>query len=265
MRSRDAIGVCRPRAGCGTALCSVGLVLWAGCSHRNRQPGVEMPPPESPRPATTTAATAAAAARPAPAASSASPRPSQFNSPVAPAPAGQTAPGPEDKGADDEKPRDFTAELERMIGRPSECLKPRTADRAPGRVDIGLIANVMPSGAVRHGEVSCRALQSEELACVQRRLEALHFAPPIENAPFSVRGTLQLELPLARGAVVDTNAPPAATADGRTPGIVPPADPGIVPPADPGVVPPPDPGVVPPGDPGIVPPPDPPAEVLYPQ
>jgi hypothetical protein len=92
-----------------------------------------------------------------------------------------------------EKPRrNLQNELETMMGSPADCLAARPADQAPARVNISLSANVMPSGAVGRGEVSAPDLSPEEISCVRTRLEALHFAPPIENAPFTVNGALTL-------------------------------------------------------------------------
>ena len=79
-----------------------------------------------------------------------------------------------------------------MIGSPAACLTPRPANEAPARVRIGLTASVMPSGAVGRGEVSAPGLSPSEIDCVRKRVESVRFAPPIENAPFTVNGSITL-------------------------------------------------------------------------
>lgn len=89
-------------------------------------------------------------------------------------------------------PRNLKAELESMMGSPITCLKPRPANEAPPSVSISLTASVMPSGAVGRGEVSAPGLEPDEVSCVRSRLESLHFAEPIENAPITVSGSITL-------------------------------------------------------------------------
>ena len=102
-------------------------------------------------------------------------------------PAEQAAPDDPEK-----PPRNMSAELESMIGSPASCLAPRPANEAPSQVSISLGASVMPSGAVGRGEVSAPGLSPTELDCVRKRLESVRFAPPIENAPFTVNASITL-------------------------------------------------------------------------
>lgn len=92
----------------------------------------------------------------------------------------------------DKPPRNLRQELETMMGSPVSCLAARPANAAPNRVDISLSASVMPSGAVGRAEVSAPGLNPEEVACLRARLETLRFAQPIENAPFTVNGSITL-------------------------------------------------------------------------
>jgi hypothetical protein len=173
--------------------------------------------------------------------------------PAAPAaeqePTAMPSSGPE--RADEKPERDFSAELVRMMGDPSSCLKPRAAENAPSNLAIAVTASVMPSGAVGQTEVSAAELDSSELACLKARAAGLHFAPPIENAPFSVRGTVQLtrdvtHAPLAAKPVEapPANADPSAAPPPVTPSTEPiPDRPPVTPstepvPAQPPVVPP---------------------------
>ena len=93
-----------------------------------------------------------------------------------------------------EKPvRNLQHELESMIGSPVDCIAPRAAANAPPQLRLSLSASVMPSGAVGRGEVSASSeLTKPELDCVRGRLEALHFAAPIDNAPLTVSGSITL-------------------------------------------------------------------------
>jgi hypothetical protein len=103
---------------------------------------------------------------------------------------------PDTPAASDEaekKPeRDFSNELAQMMGSPADCLDVRPAADAPKQLDISLSTRVMPSGAVASSEVQASGLGPGELACLRRRMEGLHFAPPIEHAPFAVNGTIHL-------------------------------------------------------------------------
>ena len=94
----------------------------------------------------------------------------------------------------DKQPRNLQQELESMIGSPVDCLAPRPREGAPPELRLSLSASVMPSGAVGRGEVSGSAqLTKPELDCVRARIEGLHFATPIENAPLTVSGSITLK------------------------------------------------------------------------
>jgi hypothetical protein len=100
---------------------------------------------------------------------------------------------PEDQPAEEEKPqRNFSNELVQLVGSPLDCLKVRPPENAPSTLEISLSTKVMPSGAVAGSEVSAPGLEADELACLRRRVEKIHFAQPIENAPFPVSGSLRL-------------------------------------------------------------------------
>jgi hypothetical protein len=109
------------------------------------------------------------------------------NEPETVLPAEQAAPEEAEKPA-----RNLSRELESMMGSPVSCLQQRTAAEAPASVRIGLSASVMPSGSVGRTEVSAPGLAPEEIRCLQKRLEALQFAQPIDNAPLTVTGSITL-------------------------------------------------------------------------
>jgi hypothetical protein len=227
----------------------IGLVLCVGCSRHS-----------TPEPAPARSRTSAAGPK------ASSDKSSTSISVQSAKTAAPDTPAPEARPADAPPPRDFSAELVAMMTSAASCLKAQLGEQPGGPVMIGLTANVMPSGAVRHGAVS-GSLAQDELDCVRRLLETLHFAAPIENAPFAVQASLKVNRPTTSGEPVQQAAREADTAMvvpddyAPTPGVVPTPDPGELPTPDPGVVPPEDPGVVPPEDPGVVPPSDPPASI----
>jgi hypothetical protein len=123
--------------------------------------------------------------------------------------------------------RDFAAEMTQMLGSPLSCFGARAANDAPAQLDIALSTHVMPSGTVTQSQVSAPGLAPNEIACLRSRLEALHFAGPIENAPFSVQGSLHLTREAAAAPPVPTDearAAAAAQADNNGPAMPGPAD-----------------------------------------
>jgi hypothetical protein len=97
-----------------------------------------------------------------------------------------------------------------MLGSPASCLEPRTADASQSTLQVGVDTQVMPSGAVSRAQVSGAGLTQVERQCITKRVETLHFAQPIENAPFPVHANIALQLSAA--AKVATPAQLAAAA-----------------------------------------------------
>ena len=124
-------------------------------------------------------------------------------------PANQAAPAAPSGEQPDAGTRDFPSELVRAFGDPASCLSPRPSGAAPSAIVIALATQVMPSGAVGHSEVSGAGLDPQELGCLRRRLDAVHFSGPIVNAPFPVRGNVTLN------RRVDPSAPAAAKNPGQ--------------------------------------------------
>jgi hypothetical protein len=122
--------------------------------------------------------------------------------------------------------RDFAAELTQMLGSPLACFAARAANDAPTQIDIALSTHVMPSGSVTQSQVTAPALAPNEVACLRSRLEALHFAGPIENAPFTVQGSLHLTRAAAPtpAPTDEARAAAAAQADDNAPAMPGPAD-----------------------------------------
>jgi hypothetical protein len=142
--------------------------------------------------------------------------------PLAAAPAEDPAAQPAQAKAEAKPPRDFSRELVQMLGNPVACLSARAVTDAPRELEIALATQVMPSGAVGRSEVSAAGLEAGELACLRGKVEALHFAGPIENAPFAVRGSIHL----TRSA---TPAPTAPSGDGPANGDGTKGDPSAAP------------------------------------
>jgi hypothetical protein len=150
------------------------------------------------------------------------PQPQPTAEPVAQAPLEDPAAQPAAE-AEAKPARDFAAELTQMLGNPLSCFNARAASDAPGQLDIALSTHVMPSGTVTQSQVSAPGLAPSEVACLRGRLEALHFAGPIENAPFTVQGSFHLTRAAPAAAVPTDEARAAAAA---------PADNGAAAPAD---------------------------------
>ncbi len=185
---------------------------------------------------------------------------------------------PQDRAKRDLRKRDFSAELVSILGLPSSCLKPRAASTGPSTTDLSVTAHVMPSGSVSRGEAASAQLDANELACVRRLVESVHFAQPIDNAPFSVSATVKIQLHDANGGQarapvqlpVQLQGPPNPYAPPKVglppphvdePGNVPTPAPPTVYPSAPGNVPTPAPPTVYPSVPGNVPTPAPPAQM----
>lgn len=136
------------------------------------------------------------------------------------------------------EPRNFSDELMGMLGNPADCLTPRADNGSALPLAISIDAQVMPSGAVASSHVTAATLARSELACITRRVEALHFPPPIHNAPFSVHGSMALQPTAAAkpalapqlAAAPEQEFPPLHAAEGQA-FLEPTPEPPAVPPA----------------------------------
>jgi hypothetical protein len=108
------------------------------------------------------------------------------------APAAPVAP-PKDAKKEEEKPRDYSAELLAALGTPTDCLKPRSAADAPSEISISLEAHLVEIGMVTRAYAQSSQLDKEELACVQQRLGGVRFHAPVDGTPRSVAATLTLK------------------------------------------------------------------------
>jgi hypothetical protein len=149
--------------------------------------------------------------------------------PAAPVPAPLEDPSAQPAAEAEAKPaRDFAAEMTQMLGNPLTCFGARAANDAPSQLDIALSTHVMPSGTVTQSQVSAPGLAPNEIACLRSRLEALHFAGPIENAPFSVQGSMHLTraaaAPVPTTPTDEARAAAAAQTDNNAPAMPGPAD-----------------------------------------
>lgn len=131
--------------------------------------------------------------------------------------------------------RDYSAEVARAIGVPSECITPEIARGAGRELRIPVRVSVSHSGRVTRAEVE-GSLPREARECVRRRAEAISVAPPIAGAPRTIAAELVIEVtppPVAEappppawrlppGAQPPAITLPAVGAEGRPPGTVPP-------------------------------------------
>jgi len=101
---------------------------------------------------------------------------------------------PRDAKKEEEKPRDYSAELLAALGTPTDCLKPRSAADAPSEISISLEAHLVEIGMVTRAYARSSQLDKDELACVQQRLGGLRFRAPVDGTPRAVGATLTLQL-----------------------------------------------------------------------
>lgn len=126
------------------------------------------------------------------------------------------APEPEAAAvAEQEKPRDYSAELLSGMRGAESCVKPRLASEAlPSELAIALEGLVLESGTVVTGAARAAMLTPEELECVKRRLESTRLPPNVKEAPRRVHATLTLKFkkqePAAQPGVAP--APPTPSA-----------------------------------------------------
>lgn len=176
----------------GAALsCGLSLLASAGCHSKSDTGITELPP-----------ATRGVGTSQAPSASDTLERQSPRMQPLQQSPdthnlpALAEAPGllPQDEpAAAPPEARDFSAELTRMIGNPASCLVPRPDNGSLLPIQIAIATQLMPSGAVAYTRVDAPTLSRAELSCITQRVETLHFAQPITNAPLGVRASLALQ------------------------------------------------------------------------
>ncbi len=123
------------------------------------------------------------------------PEPEPFEEPTA-APVAKAEAKPEE-----EKKRDYGAELVRAVGGAEGCVKPRAPDAPlPTTVSISLEAYVLESGAVSRGYARSSSLTPEELDCVKTRIEHARLGPAVEEAPRRIDATVELTFKLPEPA-----------------------------------------------------------------
>jgi len=96
----------------------------------------------------------------------------------------------------DDKPleaRDYPAELLQRLGNPASCLAQRPNDGKLGPLQIGISAQLMPSGALARTELQGQELSGAERACLAQRVGAVRLQAPIDGAPFAIQASLTLQ------------------------------------------------------------------------
>jgi hypothetical protein len=110
---------------------------------------------------------------------------------------------------EEEKPRDYPAELLAAARGSESCVQARTASTSlPTELLISLDALVLESGTVVSATARAAALTPEELECVNKRLESTRLPANVKDAPRRVSATLKLTFK----AQPDPAAPAANTA-----------------------------------------------------
>jgi hypothetical protein len=126
-------------------------------------------------------------------------------------PAAAVAPEEQPKAEDQKEPRDYPSELLQRLGNPASCLSPRVNDGTAHPFQIGIAAQLMPSGALARTDLTAPELSSAERACLAQRVGAVHLAGPIEGAPLGIQTSLTLQPSAAASAAAPTAK---ANADG---------------------------------------------------
>jgi hypothetical protein len=103
----------------------------------------------------------------------------------------QTPPeaGTEQDGGED---RDLAGELRQSLGNPAGCLQGQSGE-LPDELTLNVSAVFVSTGRVTRAEVSHPALSRQANRCLRKHVEAVQLAAPIEDAPRTVRTSLQLE------------------------------------------------------------------------
>jgi hypothetical protein len=187
----------RPRAH-AWLLCA-GLALGLGCSDpapvQTRPRGIA-PGEEVPRGPVTL---------PTPPAAPSTPPPSSLSSPFAKkgAPGALTRVEVVDAGtsgaapapvADAGPPRDLSSELVAKLGRPADCIDLAKAAQAGGRLNIVVVAEVMPSGRITRAQASAPDQPASALRCLEQKATSAGLRGPIPGAPLSVTATMPIEV-----------------------------------------------------------------------
>jgi hypothetical protein len=145
-------------------------------------------------------------AQPAPAPAPPPPPPSSLASPFATKldPGALTRREPEDAGLapgrpeapvpDAGKPRDLSSELLDKLGRPTDCIDLAKAVAAGGRVNIVVVAEVMPSGRITRAQASAADQPASALRCLENKVTSAGLKGPVPGAPLSVTATLPIEV-----------------------------------------------------------------------
>lgn len=92
------------------------------------------------------------------------------------------------------KPRDLSAELLERIGSPMACLDLPQAVASGGRLNIVVVAEVMPSGRITRAQANAPGQPASALHCLESRVTSSGLKGPVPGAPLSVTATLPIEV-----------------------------------------------------------------------
>ncbi|MET0285714.1 MAG: hypothetical protein ABW352_14640 [Polyangiales bacterium] len=92
------------------------------------------------------------------------------------------------------RPRDLSAELAERLGSPTSCLDLEKAVSAGGRLNIVVVAEVMPSGRITRAQASAPDQPASALRCLETKATSAGLRGPVPGAPLSVTATLPIEV-----------------------------------------------------------------------
>jgi hypothetical protein len=92
------------------------------------------------------------------------------------------------------KPRDLSAELSERLGSPSSCLDLQQVVTAGGRLNIVIVAEVMPSGRITRAQATAPNQPASALRCLENKATSAGLKGPVPGAPISVTTTLPIEV-----------------------------------------------------------------------
>ncbi len=119
--------------------------------------------------------------------------------------------------------RDLSADLVSAVGAPTACIDLAAARAARGHLSIRITATVMPTGAITRASASGAGLSPQAISCIEARALSARLAAPVEGAPRSVSGTIEVDVATTEDTT-ETTTPEIPTPPGAVaPGIVTPA------------------------------------------
>ncbi len=90
--------------------------------------------------------------------------------------------------------RDLSAELAERLGSPTSCLDLEKVVASGGRLDVVVVAQVMPSGRITRAQVTAADQPGTSLHCLESKATSASLKGPVPGAPLAVSATLPIEV-----------------------------------------------------------------------